>query len=321
MKQKKQAANTAKLPLGQRMKRFGKLCWKQRALILLALPPVIFVFIFRYVPMYGILVAFKNYKPRLGIWGSPFLDPLFKNFIRFFNNVNCWPIIWNTLKVGLTTLLFTFPAPIIFAILLNELRGKWFKRGVQTISYIPYFISVVVICSMLNGFGSMDGLFNIIRGWFGAAPVDMNNGDKYFLLEYVGSAVWHGVGWGSIMYLSALSNVDVSLYDVANIDGANRWQKIKNIAWPTIMPTTTVLLIMNAGNVLSADFTKILLMQNSTNSSKLEVIQTLVFHQGIEKGEFGYATAVNLFISVISFILVYGTNMVTRKLNPENSLW
>lgn len=321
MKQKTQAVKLSKPSVGQRLRRFGRLCWKQRTLILLALVPVIMIIIFKYGPMYGIMIAFKDYKPRLGIWGSPFEEPLLRNFSRFFNNVNCWQIIWNTLKVGFTTLIFTFPAPIIFAILLNELKGTIFKRSVQTISYIPHFISVVVICSMLNGFGSLDGLFNDIRGWFGLQPVDMNNGSTYFLLEYVGSAVWQGVGWGSIIYLSALSNVDTSLYDVANIDGANRWQKIKNIAWPTIMPTTTVLLIMNAGNVMGADFTKILLMQNDTNRSQLEVIQTFVYHQGIESGNFEYATAVNLFLSVISFILVFATNMVTRKLNPENSLW
>lgn len=295
--------------------------WKQRALVFLALPAVIMVFVFRYIPMYGILIAFKNYKSALGVMGSDWLDPLLKNFQTFFKNVNSANILWNTLKVGVTTIIFTFPAPIIFAILLNELKGKRYKKAVQTVSYIPHFISVVVICSMLNGFGSTSGLFNNIREFFGMVKVDMNKGSDYFLLMYVGSAVWQGIGWGSIIYLSALSNVDTTLYDVANIDGANRWQKILNISWPTIMPTTTVLLIMNVGNVLASDFTKILLMQNSTNASQLEVISTFVYQKGIVEGRFSYATAVNLFISLISFILVFGTNMITRKINPENSLW
>lgn len=302
-------------------KSFWELLWKQKTLVLMALIPMIMLFIFKYVPMYGILIAFKNYKSARGVMGSDWLDPWFKNFITFFKNVNCRQIIWNTLKVGVLNLLWTFPMPIIFAILLNELKGKFYKKAVQTISYIPHFISVVVICSMLNGFGSTSGLFNDIRELLGMARVDMNNGSKYFLLMYIGSAIWQGIGWGSIIYLSALSNVDTSLYDVANIDGANRWQKVKNIVWPTIMPTTTIMLIMNVGNILNSDYTKILLMQNDTNRSSLEVIGTFVYQKGIVEGKFSYSTAVNLFVSIICFVLVYGTNMITRKINPENSLW
>lgn len=317
---KKSKIAVAPLPKANR-KSFWQQLVRQRTLLLMALIPVALIIVFKYVPMYGVLIAFKNYKASRGVWGSDWLEPLFKNFITFFKNVNSMQIIWNTLKIGLITLLFTFPAPIIFAILLNEIRSNSYKRVVQTISYIPHFISVTVICSMLNGFGSTAGLFNDIREMLGMARVDMNNGSKYFLLMYVGSAVWQGIGWGSIMYLSALSNVDTSLYDVANIDGANRWEKIKNIVWPAIMPTTTVLLIMNVGNVLNSDYTKILLMINSTNRSDLETIGTFVYQKGIVEGKFSYSTAVNLFVSIICFILVFGANMITRKLNPENSLW
>ncbi|MFV0504927.1 MAG: ABC transporter permease [Lachnospirales bacterium] len=295
--------------------------WRQRELLFLALPAIILVLIFKYASMYGVLIALKDYKPRLGIWNSPWEEPLLGNFIRFFNYTGCWNLIWNTVKVGVVTMLCTFPAPIIFALLLNELRGKWFKRGVQTISYIPHFISAVVIVGMLNNFGSLDGVFNSVRAMFGFDPVNMNSGSEYFLLMYVGSAVWQGMGWGSIIYLAALSNIDTTLYDVANIDGANRWQKIKNIAWPTIMPTTTILLIMNAGRVLQADYTKVLLMQNDTNRSLIDVIGTYVYRVGIVQGEFEYATAVNLFVSIASFIMVFGTNKITQKMNPENSLW
>lgn len=256
-----------------------------------------------------------------GILGSDWCDPMFKNFIKFFKNVNSRYIIWNTFRVGVLTLLFTYPLPIIFALALNEIKNGKFKRVAQTASYIPHFISVVVICSMLNRFGSLNGLFNDVRALFGMSRVDMNSGDTYFLLEYIGSAVWQGVGWGSIIYLSALSNIDTSLYDVANLDGANRLQKIRHIAWPTIMPTSATLLIMNAGSVMNADFQKILLMQNTTNTSKLEVLATFVYHQGIESGEFSYSTAVNLFSSVICLILVWGTNMIVRRTSPENSLW
>ena len=290
-------------------------------MVFLALPAIILIFIFKYIPIYGILIGFKDYSAAKGVWGSEWLDPLWKNFVTFFKNVNSSKIIWNTFKVGAMTLLFTFPTPIIFALLLNELKGKWYKKAVQTISYIPHFISIVVICSILNGFGSTTGLFNDIREFLGMARVNMNSGSTYFLLEYVGSAVWQGVGWGSIIYLAALSNIDTTLYDVANIDGANRWQKIKNIAWPTIKPTATILLIMNVGTVLNMDFTKILLMQNDTNRSALDVISTFVYQKGIVEGQFSYSTAVNLFLSVVCFALVFGTNMIVRKMNPENSLW
>lgn len=300
---------------------FWKQLYRQRQLIFLALPAIILIFIFKYLPIYGILIGFKDYSAAKGVWGSEWLDPLWKNFVTFFKNVNSSKIIWNTFKVGAMTLLFTFPTPIIFALLLNELKGKRYKKVVQTISYIPHFISIVVICSMLNGFGSTTGLFNDIREFFGMERVNMNSGSTYFLLEYVGSAVWQGVGWGSIIYLAALSNIDTTLYDVANIDGANRWQKIKNIAWPTIKPTATILLIMNVGTVLNMDFTKILLMQNDTNRSALDVISTFVYQKGIVEGQFSYSTAVNLFLSVVCFALVFGTNMIVRKMDPENSLW
>lgn len=319
MKRKK--AQTATVPMIAPKKSFWKQLSKQKQLVLLSLPAVILVFVFKYIPIYGVLIAFKDYNPANGVWGSEWLDPIWSNFIRFFKNVNSVQIIWNTVKVGVLMLVFTFPAPIIFALLLNELKGKGYKRVVQTISYIPHFISVVVICSMLNGFGSTTGLFNDLRELLGMARVDMNSGSDFFLIQYIGSAVWQGIGWGSIIYLAALSNVDTTLYDVANIDGANRWQKIKNIAWPTIRPTTTILLIMNVGTVLNADFTKILLMQNDTNRSALDVISTFVYQKGIIEGQFSYSTAVNLFLSVVCFILVFGANMITRKLDPENSLW
>ena len=174
---------------------------------------------------------------------------------------------------------------------------------------------------MMTGFASADGLFNGIRAFFGAPAVNMNEGDRYFLLMYVGSAVWQGMGWGSIIYLSALTNVDTSLYDVADVDGAGRWQKMLHIELPAILPTTMVMLILNTGTVLTQDYTKILLMQNDTNRSLVEVIATFVYRMGIEQGQFGYTTAVNLLVSLISFFLVFTTNMIVRKLSPENSLW
>lgn len=294
---------------------------KQGAFLVLCLPALLLTFLFRYVPMYGILIGFKNYRPNRGVWGSEWLDPLFQNFERFFNSPNCWNIIENTFKIGIITLIFTYPMPILFALLLNEIKSTRYKRLVQTVSYIPHFVSVVVLVGMLTGFASADGLFNGIRAFFGAPAVNMNEGDRYFLLMYVGSAVWQGMGWGSIIYLSVLTNVDTSLYDVADVDGAGRWQKMLHIELPAILPTTMVMLILNTGTVLTQDYTKILLMQNDTNRSLVEVIATFVYRMGIEQGQFGYTTAVNLLVSLISFFLVFTTNMIVRKLSPENSLW
>ncbi|MCR2048995.1 ABC transporter permease subunit [Acetatifactor muris] len=302
-------------------KSFWTRAYRQKGLLLMALIPVIFIFVFQYIPIYGILIAFKNYKGSKGVWGSAWLQPFYQNFVTFFKNVECGQIIWNTLKIGTLTLLFTFPLPIIYALLINEMRGKTYKKVVQTISYIPHFISVVVVCSMLHGFCSLNGFFNDIRAFFSLERVNLNAGGTNFLIMYILSAVWQGVGWGSILYLSALTNVDTSLYDVANIDGANRWQKMKNIAIPAIMPTITILLIMNTGNVLSSDYTKILLMQNATNRDATETIATFVYQVGIQEGRFSYSTAINLFQSVICFILVYGANAITRRLSPENSMW
>lgn len=298
-----------------------RVLWQQRALVMLSLIPVAMVIIFQYMPMYGVLIAFKRYRPSLGVWNSPWLEPWTANFIEFFNNVNCGAIITQTLRLGVYSLLFTYPMPIILALMLNEVRLKAFKRTVQTVSYLPHFISVVVICSMLNTFGALDGLFNNVRELIGLPRVNMNAGDAYFLPMFIGSSVWQGMGWGSIIYLSALANVDTSLYDVANIDGANRFQKILHIALPAILPTTTITLILNTGNILSQDYTKILLMMNATNETSLEVISTYVYRIGIVNGRFNYATAVNLLVSLISLVLVFTTNTIIRKIDPEQGLW
>ncbi|MGI6672558.1 MAG: ABC transporter permease [Christensenellales bacterium] len=304
-----------------RLQKLLGLIWRQRALLLLSLIPVALLIIFQYVPMYGVLIAFKKYKASRGVWASPWLEPWYQNFAEFFSNVNCAKIITQTIKVGIFSLIFTYPMPIILALMLNEVKNNAFKRTVQSISYIPHFISVVVICSMLNTFGSLDGLFNNIREALGMTRVNMNADSRFFMPMYIGSAIWQGMGWGSIIYLSALSNVDTSLYDVANIDGANRFQKIQHIALPAILPTTTVVLILNAGNILTQDYTKILLMMNSTNKTDLNVISTYVYEIGIANGRFSYATAVNLLVSVVSLILVVGTNTIVGKIDPDQGLW
>ncbi|MBQ6646645.1 MAG: sugar ABC transporter permease [Clostridia bacterium] len=299
--------------------RFFRLLWKQRTLVALCVLPMALLFIFSYGPMYGVLIAFKSYNAGKGVWRSEWVG--FYNLVEFFENVNCVSIILQTLKVGILSLIFTYPMPIILALSLNEVASKGFKRTVQSISYIPHFISVVVICTMLNEFGSLNGLFNNVREVFGLERVNMNDGTDYFMLFYIGSAIWQGAGWGSIIYLSALSNVDTSLYDVANIDGANRFQKIRHIALPAILPTTTIVLILNSGNILSQDFTKILLLMNNTNRTDLEVISTYVYRLGIVTGRFDYGTAVNLLVSLVSLILVLTTNRIVKSIDPEQAMF
>jgi putative aldouronate transport system permease protein len=294
---------------------------RQKALLLLCIPAVVLTIIFKYGSIYGILIAFKDYKTSKGIWGSEWLDPIYKNFMTFFRNPASMKLIWNTVRIGIATMLFSFPAPIIFALFLNEVKGRNYRRLVQTVSYIPHFISVIVVVGMLNNFGAIDGLFNSLRGFIGLDPVNMNEGTKYFLQMFVGSHIWQTFGWSSIIYIAALSNVDPTLYDVASIDGANRWQKMANIAWPTILPTTTIMLIINMGGMLNSDYQKILLMQNDTNRSAIDVISSFVFREGIQGARFEYTTAVNLMLSVVAFGLVIMTNKIAQKLNSENSLW
>ena len=292
---------------------------KHKGLYLMILPVVAFYLVFCYYPMYGAQIAFRDYTPKLGVFHSPWAG--LKHFGEFFKSVYFERLIRNTFSINLKNLVFGFPAPILFALLLNEVRSQKYKKFVQTVSYMPHFISTVVVAGMVLQFTATDGFLTQIMTLFGYPKQNLMMNPSLFQPIYVISDIWQGIGWGSIMYLSALSNVDTSLYDVANIDGANRWQKIKNIIWPTIMPTTTVLLIMNVGNVLNSDYTKVLLMQNDTNRSELEVIGTFVYQKGIVEGKFSYSTAVNLFVSIICFILVFGANMITRKVNPENSLW
>lgn len=318
------AAPTTKLPGAHRrspLEKWLRVLWRQRALVLLCLIPMAMVIIFQYVPMYGVLIGFKKYSVKKGIWGSPWLNPWYKNFVDFFNNPNSTKMIIQTLKVGIFSLIFTYPMPIILALMLNEVKRPLFKKSIQTISYLPHFISVVVICSMLNTFGSIDGLFNNIRELFGLERVNMNAGTDYFMIFFIGSAIWQGMGWGSIIYLSALANVDVSLYEVADIDGASRFQKIRHVALPAILPTTTTVLILNAGNILTQDYTKILLMMNATNKTELQVISTYVYEVGIVRAQSSYSTAVNLLVSLVSLVLVISTNLIVKKIDPEQGLW
>jgi len=300
------------------MKEFIRKCIKQRYLFLMILPGFLVILIFNYLPIYGILIAFKDYNVAKGVWGSDWVG--LKYFKMFLTNPMAGRLFKNTFLLGLYSLLWGFPAPIILALLLNEIKNDAFKRTVQTISYIPHFISVVVIVGMLAEFCAVDGVFNKIRVLLGLEALPLLAYPQYFRTLYIASNIWQGVGWGTIIYLAAITKVDPTLYDVAAIDGANRWQKVVNITWPTIKPTTTILLIFNISGILGTNYQKILLMYNTRTKSVADVIGTYVYELGIQGAQFEYTTAIGLFMSVISFILLFIANFISRKVS-ETSLW
>ncbi len=289
---------------------------KHKWLYGMALPGILIVFIFNYVPMYGILIAFKDYKVTEGIMGSPWVG--FQYFETFFSNPLAVRTIKNTFLLGLYNLLWSFPAPIILALLFNELKNQRFKKIIQTISYYPNFVSTVIIVGMLSTFCASDGLFNDIRGLFGLGPVNFMGEPQYFRTLFISSGIWQGVGYGTIIYLASLSSVDPTLYDVADIDGAGRFQKIWNITLPHLKPTIVILLIMAVGGTLNVDSNKILLMYSPATYETADVIGTYTYREGIQGAQFEYTTAVGLFQTVINFVFLVVTNWISRKLSDTS---
>lgn len=292
--------------------------YRQRYLLLMSIPGFLLILIFKYFPMYGILIAFKDYNVAAGILESPWAG--LRHFKDFFNNPFSWRLIKNTFLLGLYSLLWGFPAPLILALLLNELKNRLFKRWVQTIVYFPHFLSVVIIVGFIKEFSALDGIFNQIGALFGHNPVPLLAQPEYFRTLFIGSGIWQSVGWGTIIYLAALSGVDETLYEAAVIDGANRWQRMWNVTWPAILPATTILLIMSLGNVVSTDFQKVLLMYNPSIYETADVIDTYVYRQGILGAQYEYSTAVGLMLSVIAFFFVASGNWIARKFS-DTSLW
>lgn len=292
---------------------------RQWQLYLFLLLPVACVMIFNYVPMYGIVLAFKNYRPNKGILGSPWVG--MKYFNQFFNSPSFLLLLKNTLILSLYSLLASLPVPILLALCLNEVRIPWFKKTVQMVTYAPYFISTVVMVGMLIQLMSIrSGFFNHLIQIFGGTPVDFMAIPSLFRTIYVFSGVWQGMGYSAVIYIAALSNVDPQLYEAAIIDGANRLQKIIHIDIPAILPTIVLMLIMSLGNVMSIGAEKVYLMQNNLNLSTSEIISTYVYKIGMINGQFSLSTAVGLFNSVINFVLIVIVNTIARRLG-DTSLW
>ncbi|MDP4181020.1 MAG: ABC transporter permease subunit [Bacillota bacterium] len=284
----------------------------------MVLPVVLYYIIFHYVPMLGIVIAFQDFTPGKGIFGSNFVG--IKNFIDFFSDPSFIRVLKNTAVISISTLVIGFPAPIILALLLNELKNKYFARTIQTITYMPHFISLVVICGMIREFTLDTGVINQILGFFGWEPVTMLNKPELFTPIYVLSSIWQEIGWGSIIYLAALAGVDQEQYEAARLDGAGRLKQIFHVTLPAIMPTIIILLILNIGKAFSIGYEKIILLYNPGIYETSDVISTLVFRKGLEELNWSFSAAVGLFNSVINFALLITANWISRKTN-ETSLW
>lgn len=293
---------------------------RYRALYLMILPAIVSVFIFHYVPIYGIQIAFKNYRTKLGIWGSEWAG--FKWFLKFFDYPYFWKILWNTISLNLLSFLF-FPIPIIFSLMLNEMRDGKLKKVCQTITYAPHFISTVLVCSMTILFLNRQGLFNIIAAAIfgdGYEATDFMSIPSVFPWAYQLSGLWSELGWGTIIYIATLAGVSSELVEAAKIDGASRMQIIRNVYLPHLKPTIITMLILQVGQMLSVGFEKVFLLQNPLNSEVANVISTYVYEIGIDMKMFSYSTAVDLFNSVINIALIIIANTVSKKVS-ETSLW
>ena len=301
------------------MKKKYKKIRKYAGLYIMLAIPFLWYIIFKYIPMYGLQIAFKRFNPTLGITKSPWVGLTY--FKQFFDSYYFGNILWNTVSLSLFTMLVGFPMPIILALLINEIKNTKFQKVVQNITYMPNFLSVVVIVSMLTLFSNRDyGLFNKIGALFGAAPVDFMAKPAWFQPLYVFSNVWQYMGFNAIIYIAALASVDQELYEAASIDGASRMQKIIHISLPCIMGSIIIMFIMRIGSLMSVGFEKVYLMQNSVTLSASEVISTFIYKNGIQKGQFSYSTAVGLFNSVINFTLLMLANFVSKKAT-KTSLW
>jgi len=296
-----------------------KMVKKNWQLYMIILPSLIYLIIFKYVPMVGVQIAFKNYVVTKGIWGSDWIG--FKHFVDFFHLPIFWRVIKNTALLSLYSLLVGFPAPIILALALNELKNGIFKRTVQLVTFAPYFISTVIMVSIIMLFLSPElGFVHILADKFGFPAENVMSKPAYFKTVYVLSDVWQFTGYASVIYIAALAGVDPHLYEAAKVDGATRFQRMRHIDWPSLRPTAVILLILNAGQIMNVGFEKVYLMQNAINVGASEVISTYVYKMGLVGANFSFSAAVGLFNSIVNLLLLIVVNYVARK-NSETSLW
>lgn len=292
---------------------------RNKMIYFLCIPIVAFYIIFHYIPMTGIIMSFQNFNPTKGILGSPWVG--MKHFQDFFTGIYAYRTIRNTLALSFLDLLFSFPASIIFALLLNEIHVTWFKKSVQTLTYLPYFISMVVICGIIIDFTKSGGLIsNFVATLTGTTPSNLLGDPQNFRPIFIISSIWQGLGFGSIIYLSALAGVDQELYEAATIDGANRWKQTLHITLPSISSTIIILLILKMGTMLAVGSDKILLLYSPATYETADVISTYVYRKGFVDYNYGFSTAIGLFNSIVNTSLLVITNMLSRKYS-ETSLF
>ena len=282
-------------------------------LYLLLVPAIALYIIFNYAPMYGVQIAFRNYKPKAGILGSPWVG--LKHFQRFFRSYYASRLIFNTLGIGVYSLAVGFPVPIILAIMMNELRNLHYKKFIQTVTYLPHFLSTVVLVSIVNAFlNPKTGLLNMFFLRMGKPTIYFMAEPQYFKTIYVLSGVWQNMGWDSIIYVAALAGIDPTFYEAGRVDGASRWQMLLHITLPSILPTATIMLILRCGHIMGVGFEKVFLMQNDLNMSTSDVISTYVYRSGLINAEFSFSAAVGLFNSVVNCMMLVLVNWVTGRL-------
>ncbi len=304
-----------------RLDAWKKSLGKYWQLYLLLIPVIAYYILFKYKPMLGIQIAFKDYKLRRGIWGSPWIG--FQHFARFFSSYWCRPIILNTLTLGFLSLLFCFPFPIMLALIFNELRSAKVKKAMQTMTYAPHFISTIVVVGMMTAMCSPStGIINklLVQSGLTEAPIYFMGSTRYYRLMYILSAIWKDAGWNAIIFISALAAIDQSLYEAATVDGASRLQQLLYVTLPGVLPTIVIMLILESGKVLNIGYEKSYAMQNELNLTVSEVISTYSYKQGLENLEYDYATAIGLFNSVISFVMLITVNYISKKAT-ETSLF
>ncbi len=293
--------------------------WKNRTVYLMLLPVVIYYILFHYKPMAGLIISFMDYNPRRGIAGSTWVG--LRNFKDFFGGYYFGRLMRNTLRISFATLIFGFPAPIILALLINELKSRKFSRVVQTVTYMPHFISMVVFCAMIREFLSSTGFITeLMVKFFGYDGRNMLSVAGFWVPMYVLTDIWQGVGWGSIVYLAALTGIDTQLYDAARVDGANKWQQILNVTIPCLIPTVITMLIMRVGQIMGIGYEKTLLLYNDGILDTADIISTYVYRMGLVSRQYSFSTAVGLFNSVVNFVLVVSANAISRRFS-ETSLW
>lgn len=303
-----------KLKASLRTTKAGSLFLNNWRLYTLLLPAFVWLIVFMYVPMYGVLIAFKDFKARIGISGSPWAEPLFKYFQQFFSTNIAITAIYNTLILSLLTLLFSFPIPIIFALLLNQIRRNRAKKFIQTVSYAPYFISNVVVVSIMAVILSPgSGFVNTLIQAFGSEPVLFMSRPEYFRSMYVVSGIWQTMGFNAIIYIAALAGISPDYHEAAIVDGATKLKRILYIDVPLIMPTVIIMFVLAVGNIMSVGYEKVYLMQNGMNTTVSEIISTYVYKTGLQNAQYSFATAVGLFNSIVNFVLLIITNWVAKR--------